>query len=234
MQKRLGLQKITKIFQILFFAALLFAVWYAWDYTKPTNFPIRQVKIVGSYDRLDKKALQDIINSHTKSGFFYINVLGMKYKLLALPWVASAEIRRKWPDIIVVTLVQEEAVAQWGANALINKKLRLFSPPLTTFPPTLPTLFGTKERLIEIFTTYTQAQNILNALTFKIKTMILQPHQYWELQLDNGVILYLKEPQALNQLEFLVKIYNKLTHEHANPPKSIDLRYADGLAVKWE
>jgi len=228
------LQKITKIFQILFFAALLFAVWYVWDYTKPKNFPIKQVKIVGSYDHLDKKALQDIISSYTKSGFFYINVLSMKYKILALPWVASAEIRRKWPDIIVVTLVQEEAVAQWGANALINKKLRLFTPPLATFLPNLPILFGAKERLIEIFTTYTQAQNILTTLNFKIKTMILQPHQYWELQLDNGVILYLKEAQALNQLEFLVKIYHKLTHEHENPPKSIDLRYADGLAVKWE
>lgn len=228
------MQKITKIFQILFFAALFFAAWYVWDYTKPKNFPIRQVKIVGSYDRLDKKTLQDIISSHTKNGFFYINVIGMKYKILALPWVASAEIRRKWPDTIVVTLAQEQAVAQWGASALVNKKLRLFMPPPATFLPNLPILFGDEERLIEIFTTYTQAQNILTALNFKIKAMILQPHQYWELQLDNGIILYLKEPQVLNQLAFLVKIYNKLIHEHENPPKSIDLRYADGLAVKWE
>lgn len=228
------MQKITKIFQILFFAALLFAVWYTWDYTKPKNFPIRQVKIVGSYDHLDKKALQDIISSYTKNGFFYINVISMKYKILALPWVSSAEIRRKWPDTIVVTLVQEQAVAKWGDNILVNKKLHLFTPPLATFPPGLPMFFGTEERLVEIFNVYTQAQNVLNSLNFKINKIIMQPHQYWELQLENGTILYLKESQALNQLEFLVKIYAKLTHEHENPPKSIDLRYADGLAVKWE
>jgi cell division septal protein FtsQ len=98
----------------------------------------------------------------------------------------------------------------------------------------LPTLFGTEERLVEIFNIYTQAQNVLNSLDVKINKIIMQPHQYWELQLENGTILYLKESQALNQLEFLVKIYAKLTHERENHPKSIDLRYADGLAVKWE
>ena len=218
----------------MFFAALLLAVWYVWDYTKPKNFPIRQVKIIGSYDHIDKKALQDIISSYTKNGFFYINVIGMKYKILALPWIASAEIRRKWPDTIVVTLVQEQAIAKWGDGALVNKKLRLFTPPLATFPPDLPMFFGAEERLVEIFNVYTQAQNVLNSLNFKINKIIMQSYQFWELQLDNGTILYLKESQALNQLEFLVKIYTKLTHEHESPPKSIDLRYADGLAVKWE
>lgn len=228
------MQKITKIFQTLFITALLFAAWQLWDYTKPANFPIKQVKIVGSYDRIDKKALQNIISSYTKNGFFYINVIGMKHKILALPWVALAEIRREWPNAIIVTLMQEQAIAKWGSNALINKKLHLFTPPPATFPVNLPILFGAEERLVEIFTVYTQAQNILNALKFKIIKITLQAHQYWELQLDNGIILYLKESQALNQLEFLVRIYNKLMHEHENPPKSIDLRYVNGLAIKWE
>lgn len=214
--------------------ALLLGVWCIWDCTQPKNFPIKQVKIIGSYDHIDKKLLQDIISAYAKNGFFYINVLGMKYKIAALPWVAAVEIRRKWPDTIMVILTQEQAVARWGDGVLINKKLRLFAPPLATFPANLPIFTGTKERLVEIYHTYLQAQNILAALGFKIHQIMLQPHQYWELHLENGIILYLKESQALNQLEFLVKIYAKLTHGHENSPKIIDLRYPDGFAVKWE
>ncbi|HBS51954.1 MAG TPA: hypothetical protein DEA62_03090, partial [Coxiellaceae bacterium] len=108
------------------------------------------------------------------------------------------------------------------------------APPISTFPQGLPIIFGPEERELEIFTLYKKMQLLFEPLDLTVKQLILSPQHHWEILLSNNAVVYLKEAEPLSQLELLVNLYRKITADREKEPKSIDLRYNSGLAVKWE
>jgi len=223
------------LFKIIIIGILLALLWRGWNYTKPNNFPIKQVKIVSAYEHIDQELLQKTIETYTKNGFFYLNAIGMKRQLLKLPWVSAVSVQRKWPDAVIVNIVEQQAILQWGDKALINHKGGMFAPPVSAFPKGLPVIFGPEERMFEIFTLYQKTQRCFEPLGLAIRQLFFNPQHYWEILLDNNTVIYLKESDPLSQLEFLVDLYRRITADHKGQLKSIDLRYyTGGFAVKWE
>ena len=220
--------------KIILMGAIGFLLWYAWGYTKPSNFPIIHVKIFATYEHVEQKFLQKAIDSYLSNGFFYLNVIGMKQQLLKLPWVYEVSVQRKWPDTVVVNVVEQKAVLQWGGKALVNAKGVIFAPSASTFPHGLATIFGPEDRKLEIFTLYKKMQPLFEPLDLVIKQLILSPEHHWEILLSNSAVVYLKEADPLGQVELLINLYRKITADREKEPKSIDLRYNTGLAVKWE
>lgn len=234
-QKKNRSKIIIIMLKIIIIGALFFSLWQCWDYTKPHNFPIKQVKIISTYEHLDQEFLQNVIMSYIGNGFFHLNAIGMKRQLLKLPWVYATSVRRKWPDTIIVNIVEQHAVLQWGTHALINNKGVVFTPLLNTFPKGLPVIFGPEEREFEIFTLYQKAREYFEPLDLSIKQLFFNPEHYWEILLNSNTLIYLKENDLLDQLKFLTGIYPKIIAGHKNQPKSIDLRYnTDGFAVRWQ
>ncbi|HBY55705.1 MAG TPA: hypothetical protein DEG23_02685 [Coxiellaceae bacterium] len=221
-------------FKIIISGVIGFLLWYVWGYTKPRNFPINHVKIFATYEHVEQQSLQKAIDSYLNNGFFYLNVISMRQQLLKLPWVYEASVQRKWPDTVVVNIIEQKPILQWGKNALINPEGVVFAPPISTFPQGLPIIFGPEERELEIFTLYKKMQLLFEPLDLTVKQLILSPQHHWEILLSNNAVVYLKEAEPLSQLELLVNLYRKITADREKEPKSIDLRYNSGLAVKWE
>lgn len=223
------------LFKIIVIGILIFLLWCGWGYTQPNNFPIKQVKIVAAYEHLDQTSLRDVINPYTKNGFFYLDVIGMKRQLLKFPWVYAVSVQRKWPDTIVINIVEQQAVLQWGTQALINHHGVFFTPEIASFPKDLPIIFGPEERKLEIFNLYQKSQQYFEPLDLSIKQLVLNPQHYWEMLLSNDTVVFLKENELLDQIELLTGLYRRITAAHQDSPKTIDLRYnTDSLAVKWE
>lgn len=209
-------------------------LWSLWNFTQSAYFPINHIKVFATYEHLNQNTLQKIIFPYTKSGFFYLNVRGMKQQLLKFPWIHAVSVKRQWPDTITINIVEQNPTLQWGEKALVNSEGTIFSPPLATFPKKLPIIFGPSNQVLEICTLYQKTVPLLERLDLTIKKLVLNPEHYWKILLSNNTIIYLKEKEPLNQIELLGKVYKKITTNHKQPPKSIDLRYQSGLAVKWE
>lgn len=221
------------VFQVVVVVITACVLWYGFNYTKPNNFPINNVKIFATYEHVDQDSLQKTIAPYLENGFFYLNVIWMKQQLLKQPWIYSIAIRRAWPDTVVVNVVEQKAILQWGMKALINSAGDIFTPEVATFPQGLPMIFGPEGSEAKIFTLYHKVVELYKPLDLTIKQLILNPQRYWEVVFSNNMVVYLKEDDPLKQLELLAKLYKKITAEHDTAPKSIDLRYRTGLAVKW-
>ena len=238
MRKTPKKSKTKKYLRKIFFGLLTLAVigtslYYGWEYTKPDNFPIKNAKIFATYEHVDKKPLQKVISKYLSNGFFYLNVNGMKQELLNFPWIYAVSVKRQLPDTITINVAEQHALLQWGEDALINPDGKRFSPKISTFPKNLPIIFGPEKQASEIFTTYQKMLRALEPLDLTIKKLNLNPRHFWELVLSNDAKVYLKEVNPVTQLELMANLYRKITANHSNSPKSIDLRYQSGLAVKW-
>jgi cell division protein FtsQ len=228
-------KNLLRLLKILFIIILFFLLWYGWNYAKPVNFPIKQVRIVSAYEHVDKNFLQNLVASYAKNGFFYLDAANMKRDLLSSPWIYAVSIQRKWPDTLIVNIVEQQALLRWGADGLVNNEGEIFTPPVATFPKNLPLIFGPIDMKFEIFNLYQRARQCFEPLGLVIKELIFDPYKYWIVLLNTNTIIYLKESKPLEQIKFLVSVYKKITQDHGEPPKSIDLRYnTDGIAVKWE
>lgn len=222
------------LLKIIILGIIGLLLWYGWEYTKPINFPIKNVKIFATYEHVEQKSLQKIVASYIDNGFFYLNVIGLKQQLLKLPWVYAVSIQRQWPDSVTINVAEQHAFLQWGTKALINPEGTIFTPPPSSFPKELPIIFGPEGKESEIFALYKKILLSLEPLDLTVKRLALAPQHYWELLLNNDMAVYLKEAEPLTQLELLTNLYRKITADHNNAPKSIDMRYQSGLAVRWE
>jgi cell division protein FtsQ len=234
--KKIGLRiKLQRVLQIILLIAFLLLIWRGWTYTKPSNFPVMHVKIVATFEHTNQELLQKIIAPYINYGFFYLNVIGLKHQLLKLPWVYAVSITREWPDTLSISVVEQHPLAQWGNEALVNSEGKIFSAPVESFPSGLPVIFGPTNRVTEIFEDYQKIEPLVETINAKVKQLVLLADQnYWELTLENGMAIFLKPKDPAGQLQFFLKLYPKIIANHPAPPKSIDLRYDIGFAIKWD
>jgi cell division protein FtsQ len=200
----------------------------------PETVPIETVNIAGDYQHIDSKQLQQLVLPYVATGFFSVNLVALKDRLLEVPWVADATISRVWPHTINVTIVEQKASAIWNNYSLINEKGVVFSPPRTTFSFDLPNFYGPIGQQEAVLKNYWVMQNIVKRLGLKILVLQLSPRRAWRLRLSNNVIVVLGQTDVVARLNRLVAIYPKIIGNHSDQVNYVDVRYGNGLAVAWK
>lgn len=195
-------------------------------------FPIKSVHIYGIH-RLDQKEVEDLLTPLVNRGFFSVKVDQIKDRLLQLPWVSNIFVRRNWPDQIEVTIIEKNAVAQWNEGALLSENGELFIPKASTYPSELPHFVGPEGQQIVMLQYFNEINRVLEPLGVKISYLELSPYYVWKLKLQNGITLHVGHKDILTRLNHFVKVYPKIVGNRATAVDYIDLRYANGMAVRW-
>lgn len=209
-------------------------IWGGFSLQNPDNFPIERVKIIAPYEHIPPKMLQEVVSSFATRGFFGLDVISLKQRLLALPWVYAVMIKREWPDTIVINIFEQKAVAKWNNEALLNQEGNVFRPAKGSFPDSLPLLFGPDPNAPQVWENYQKMQVELNALHFNIAQLNLDSQGFWHAILNNGEEMFISYNNFLEHVQDFIAAYPKIVESHHDGHwRSIDLRYDDGVAVKW-
>ena len=81
---------------------------------------------------------------------------------------------------------------------------------------------------------FVNINRILAPLHAKISYLELTPYMTWKLKLENGMTLKVGHNDILTRMTHFVKVYPKIVGERAENIDYIDLRYPNGMAVKWK
>ena len=200
----------------------------------PATLPLNSVQIRGEFRKVSETELQAAVDMQSLSGFFNTDVESVRTRVKALPWVEDVAVRRIWPDRITVTVIEQEAVAQWGNDALLNARGELFMPDKKSFPEGLPRLNGPEGSAVFVLARFYEMRDMLFALERDIRSLTLDERRAWWLELDNGVQVALGRNDRIERLQRFNQVYSKLFSENVNRIKRIDLRYTNGLAVLWK
>lgn len=195
-------------------------------------FPIKTVRIYG-INRLDRNEVKELIRPLVDRGFFAINVESIRERLIQLPWVADIFVRRHWPDRIEITVVEKNAVAYWNGGTLLSQTGEVFMPKKETYPTDLPKFIGPDGKQIVMLQHFNKINRLLMPLHAKISYLELTPYYNWKLMLSNGITLQIGHKDILTRLDHFVKVYPKIVGNRAADVEYVDLRYANGMAVRW-
>jgi len=224
----------THTFKMAFLGAIVLSVVFAFNQINFSHhFPIRTVRVYG-VSRVDRKELQDLLLPMVKKGFFTINIEYIRDRLLQIPWVSDLYVRRVWPDQIEITLIERNAVARWNNISLLSEAGDLFSPKANSTPLNIPNLIGPTGQQIVMLQQVKDINRLLRPLHVKISSLELTPYFTWKLILDNGMMLQMGHKDILTRLAHFVKVYPKIVGSHVADIDYVDLRYPNGVAVRWK
>lgn len=227
-------QYLTQTFKIALMGTFVFFCFYAFNQIDLTRFfPIKTVRIYG-INRLNQTEVQTLLLPLVQRGFFTVNVDYIRNNLLQLPWVSDIFVRRTWPDKVEITVIEKKAVANWDGESLLSQGGELFTPNRETYPTNLPYFIGPDGKQIIMLQYFNSMNRLLTPLHAKISYLELTPYLTWKLKLDNGIILQIGHKDILTRLDHFVKVYPKIVGKHAEDVEYIDLRYPNGVAVRWK
>jgi len=222
------------VINLICFVALVFFATYVFNQFKATQyFPIKEVKIAG-IQHVNHDEVQHILLPLVNKGFFSVSVEHIKESLAQLPWVAEASVRRVWPNQIIIQVAEKLPFALWNNEQLLSTSGQLFSPARNTFPTDLPHFMGPEGAQLKMMENYAKVSKIMTPLHLKMTRFELSPAHVWSLTLDNGIKVNIGHKDILTRVGDFVKVYPKIIGNRANEVNSVDLRYSNGLAVRWK
>lgn len=197
----------------------------------PRFFPIRHVHVYG-INHVNPNAVHEALLPLVKQGFFATKIDLIRNRLREFSWVSDILVRRNWPDLVDVTIVEKNAIALWRNTALLSDNGEIFTPDIATWPASLPVFNGPSGKQMVMLEHFSNINRILAPLHAKIAYLELTPYEAWKLTLDNGITLQMGQKDVLTRLEHFVKVYGKIVGDRAQDVEYIDLRYSNGVAVK--
>ena len=199
----------------------------------PYRFPLRTVKITSKLHHLEKDELQQALAPYVRGGFFTVDVTGIHDAIETLPWVYRATVRRDWPDRLIISFVEQEPVARWGSDALLNRYGEVFVPRKLPDELTLPLLSGPQGHERTVLEQYRRSVQTLAPLGLQVVRVELNERRAWRIGLGNDVQLELGRVDTALRLQRFVRSFPEVFAGHLDALKRVDLRYSNGISVYW-
>lgn len=208
--------------------------YYTWRWMQAsTSFPITHINVEGQLTHVLPVTVEHMIQMRLTGGFFSLHLSAAKQALLSLPWIAEVSFRRVWPHTLNVRIIEQQPVARFGKNGVLNSEGSVFYPDAKSFPQNLPDLEGPIDQSMMLLNFYRTANMVSQLLGLTVIALHVNTEQSWDLQLSNHIKVILGRQDVLTRFKRFVAIYPKITAVSKQPMRVVDLRYPNGVAVKY-
>jgi cell division protein FtsQ len=216
-------------------------------------FAIAQIQIEPMQDEalnyVSAPSVQATITGKLAGNFFFIDLDATRELIETVPWVRRAQVRRVWPNAVRVSIEEQQPLALWNEDQMINTWGEAFSANQGELADDaqLPQFHGpaNSERLV--VQRYAEMARWFAPLNLHVKEITLSPRYAWEVALSDGVRLNLGRDPAADvadphgrsgalpfaaRIERFVQAWPTLKHRlEGRAISSADLRYPNGFAI---
>ncbi len=218
-------------FLLCVIGSLLYASFAVRDWLKDEQrMPVQVIEFSGDFDHVSLTRLERLIRKSQPGSFFELDVNEVFRLVEAQPWVYRASVRKQWPNTLKIYLVEQQPVAQWNEDMLLNPYGETFEASAAEL--TLPRLYGPGGSEKTALEGYNAMKSLLATSSMAIAELSLSERFAWQMQLKNGVELNLGRQEFIDRLQRFIDVYPLLTKEE-KPVRYVDLRYDTGFAVGW-
>lgn len=194
---------------------------------------LRQIVLAQTPIRVEPQVVRDIVAPHAEDGFARLNLVTLRHELEALAWVARAEVRRDWPDRVVVTLHEHEPIA-----ALPNAQFLMRNGTVAQIEDFegagLPRLDVDAADARVAYAAYRDLEAALAGSSLQPEVLKRTRRGSWTLLDQGGVAFRLGKGDPAQQAERLKQAVMPALTGRLHRVAYVDLRYGNGFAVGWD
>ncbi len=199
--------------------------------TSAIGFSIDNVKVSGNLQTSEIDILQQL-GLDGSSSVVFLSAANARQKLMDLPWVENAEVRKVYPNTVEIKLSERTAYGIWQHGdelSLIEKDGKVIAPLRDNKFASLPLFVGDGAQL-EAAAFAEQLSNWPD-IQSRITAYICVGGRRWDLRMDNGVVVRLPEEniaRAMHALSTLEQDQQVLERDI----QTVDLRLPDRTTIQ--
>lgn len=233
--------------------AVIAAALIAWLINRPyfniARIYIEAMQEADKLEHVSPAVVKATVGTRLQGNFFTAQLDDIRKVFETVPWVRRAKIKRVWPNTLRVSLEEQQPLALWNENAMINTWGETFSANRGELPDNwqLPQFYGPDNAERLVVQRYAELAHLLAPLNLSVKAIELSPRYAWSVELSDGLRLSLGRDPGADEadphgrggaLSFAARIaqfveaWPKLQQQLAGRAvRSADLRYPNGFAI---
>ncbi|OQM34222.1 cell division protein FtsQ/DivIB [bacterium endosymbiont of Pedicinus badii] len=171
-----------------------------------------------------------------KNNFLQENFSSLLKEVKKISWIKNIQIQKEWPKTIKIRIVEYIPIALWNNTFCIDKDGNLFQMP-NQYLNQIPKIFGPFGKEREILKNFFSFENTIKSINLSINTIIVNIENSYILKTKENLIIKIGKINHIDRIHRLViafPVILKYSQKNRKNIKYIDLRYKNGLAVKFE
>jgi cell division protein FtsQ len=196
--------------------------------------PIGAITIEAPFQRVSALQIEEAISDELRHGFLSANLTLIQQNIVSLPWIDRANVARRWPDMLEITVAEQVPAAIWGERGLLNTRGELFVENARHVPAELPRLSGPSDRSAEVALRYLQVREKLIPLGLDVRRVHLDTRGAWEMTLSNGVEVRLGRRDVTERTDLFLDVVANIVSSRETDIEFVDMRYSNGFTIGWK
>ncbi|RXJ72476.1 cell division protein FtsQ [Veronia nyctiphanis] len=200
-----------------------------------TQLPLSKMVIHGELNHLTPEEVRAalVAKGHLHS-FMLQDVDQLHDAIITLPWAERVTVRKQWPDMLSVHIVEHAVAAIWNSRQLLNVSGIVFKAnPTDVEGQKLVSLHGPEGSEREVLEAWRQMNNILAPAGIHIAALALNERQSWRIVTYDGFRIELGRRDKQERLLRLIALLPQI-EQSTKKLEYVDLRYDTGAAVGWK
>jgi cell division protein FtsQ len=239
------MQKVSRFLMRCFVAMICVGI-LVWLSQRPV-FALRQVVIEPvageTLKHINKPVVKQQVLETVQGNFFSVRLEDVKRGFESMPWVRHANVRRVWPNGLIVSIEEQKPFGTWGgidSHILMNTHGELFAGRVSDVGDGIQLIdfYGPEDASKEVMRLYEKANTWFKPWNAEVKNLTLSDRYAWHVKLSNGMKLEFGRDEESSdktltedRVARLFKYWPQVQEKWANRVDAIDLRYANGFAV---
>ena len=231
---REGWNSLFKVLAILPLVAIIIAVIWGGKYLFVNfNVPINTVSVTGAFSNIKKQEIEELIKPLVVGEILSLDLAPITSLLESHPWIERATVRRKWPGGLEIKVIEENPIARWGEKSFLNDRGEILQIENNNSLSDLPLLQGNKHSEKLLIKTYRETTLLLQSENLQISELKQDDAGVWRLMLSNGLELVIGRDQIIAKIRRFLVIWKATLSSRSGDVASVDVRYDNGVAVRW-
>lgn len=199
------------------------------------KYPTTRLKLSGKFDYVSVNELESSFVDLLNNNLWSIDVNKIKDLAYANPWVEFVFVKKQWPDLLEVKIVQYNPIAKWNDKFFLTASGKILYSTKenndTVNNLNLPKFYGPVGKENLLIDIYSNLLEKLTSIGLDITQVQFTENQGIQVVLGNNVILKLGTFDLLDRIARFMVAYKKKLCSIISDIYYIDLRYNNGVAV---
>lgn len=223
---------LKKKYIISFITLLILLIIIKTNNSEIFYFPIKKVTS-SELINVNKDDISKAVKYLYSKSFFDIDLNYLKNKLEKIEWVRTINVRRSYPNEVIIDIEEHTPILIWNNKMYINKYGEKFK--VSKIDKNIPILISDESRINEVFSYFELFNDKLSSrkLDFKITEIVENEIRSLTITLSSGINIQLGSKDINNKIPLFFEIYKSLNTRDLNKIRYIDMRYTNGFSVGW-
>ena len=179
--------------------------------------------------------IREVAKKYVRSkSFFNVDINYLQSKIENIDWISSANIRRSYPNEIIIFVTEHIPIAIWNNKDYLNQYGEIFTANKKNNKFPILISKNNKNKIIFEYLSLFSNDLIRHNINEKVLKIIEDDIRSISVILSSGITIKLGSKNVKEKIDIFFKVYQTLNSSDLSKMRYIDMRYSNGFSVGWK